>query len=110
MTNDFGMTAILLLFLAAAIERTVEVLIAPFDQASVAFKRGVAIGLSLAIGAGLAFGLQLDLVGPLTGAAGLTAMQGRAATAIALAGGSAPIHELIRLLEEAKTRLKAGSS
>jgi hypothetical protein len=67
MTNDFGMTAVLLLFLAAAIERTVEVLIAPFDQASVALKRGVAIALSLAIGAGLAFGLRLDLVGAADG-------------------------------------------
>jgi len=44
----------------------------------------------------------------LLGDAALTAAQGRAATALALAGGAAPAHELIRLVEEAKERAKAG--
>ena len=106
MLEETASTSVLLLFLAAAVERTVEIALAPFGQANVALKRAVAVGLSLVIGAGLAFGLQVDLVGPLVGEGRVTPEQGRAVTAIALAGGSAPVHELIRLLEEAKGRMK----
>jgi len=120
---DAASAAILLVFLSAAVERTVELVLSalvirPFDgaqggqaqdeRAQVALRRVIAVALSLAAGAGFAFGLGLDLVGPLLGDAGLTAAQGRAATALALAGGAAPAHELIRLVEEAKERAKSG--
>src|SRR3990172_1089212 len=122
MTSDPLAATILLLFLSTAVERTVEVLSAlvsslrsgqalrePQDEwTGTALKRVVAVALSLAAGAGFAFGLGLDLVSPLLGDAALTAAQGRAATALALAGGAAPAHELIRLVEEAKERAKAG--
>ena len=101
---------LLLLFFAAAIERAVELVIAvlPEDR-GVALRRLVAVTLAIGFGGGLAFGLELDLVGPLLGdEGGLSAAQGRAATALALAGGAAPAHELIRLIEEKKTRAKEG--
>jgi len=123
MTSDPLAATILLLFLSTAVERTVEVVLSalvpslrsgqalrePQDEwTGTALKRVVAVALSLAAGAGFAFGLGLDLVSPLLGDAALTAAQGRAATALALAGGAAPAHELIRLVEEAKERAKAG--
>jgi len=123
MTSDPLAATILLLFLSTAVERTVEVVLSvlvpslrsgqalrePQDERTgPALRRVVAVALSLAAGAGFAFGLGLDLVSPLLGDAALTAAQGRAATALALAGGAAPAHELIRLVEEAKQRAKAG--
>src|SRR3990170_5575670 len=123
MTSDPLAATILLLFLSTAVERTVEVVLSvlvpslrsgqalrePQDErAGPALRRVVAVALSLAAGAGFAFGLGLDLVSPLLGDAALTAAQGRAATALALAGGAAPAHELIRLVEEAEQRGKAG--
>jgi len=123
MTSDPLAATILLLFLSTAVERTVEVVLSvlvpslrsgqalrePQDERTgPALRRVVAVALSLAAGAGFAFGLGLDLVSPLLGDAALTAAQGRAATALALAGGAAPAHELIRLVEEAKERAKAG--
>ena len=123
MTSDPLAATILLLFLSTAVERTVEVVLSvlvpslrsgqalrePQDERTgPALRRVVAVALSLAVGAGFAFGLGLDLVSPLLGDAALTAAQGRAATALALAGGAAPAHELIRLVEEAKERAKAG--
>ncbi len=116
MTSDATSAAVLLLFLSAAVERTVEVLLSALvlrepqdERMSAALRRVIAVALSLVAGAGFAFGLGLDLVGPLLGDAGLTAAQGRAATALALAGGAAPAHELIRLVEEAKEKAKKGS-
>ena len=100
--------SILLLFLSVAVERAVEVVIAPLEgRQGPALRRLTALGLSLCLGLGLVFGLQLGLVAPLLGdEAGLSLTQGRALTAIAVAGGSAPAHELIRLIEETKTRAK----
>src|SRR3972149_2207632 len=121
MTSDPLAATILLLFLSTAVERTVEVVLSvlvpslrsgqalrePQDERTgPALRRVVAVALSLAAGAGFAFGPRL--VSPLLGDAALTAAQGRAATALALAGGAAPAHELIRLVEEAKQRAKAG--
>jgi len=123
MTSDPLAATILLLFLSTAVERTVEVVLSALvpslrsgqalrepqdERTGPALRRVVAVALSLAAGAGFAFGLGLDLVSPLLGDAALTAAQGRAATALALAGGAAPAHELIRLVEEAKERAKAG--
>jgi hypothetical protein len=112
MLDDAVTAIVLLLFLATAVERTVEVALAPFEGwGGPALRKVVAAGLALAAGAGFAFGLELDLVGPLLrteAGEGLTAAQGRAATAIALAGGSAPAHELIRLIEETKLRAQDG--
>ncbi len=68
----------------------------------------LAVGLSLAFASIFAFGLHLDLVGLLVGQGALTSMQGRAVTALALGGGSAPAHGLIRLIEEAKNGAKEG--
>ena len=109
MIDDVATAMVLLLFLAAAVERGVEVALAPLEAwQSLPARRSLAVALSLALGAGIAFGLRLDLIGPLLESGALTATQGKAATALALAGGSAPAHELIRLIEEAKTARKAG--
>ena len=109
MIEDAAMATVLLLFLAAAVERGVEVALAPLEAwGSLPARRSLAVALSLVLGAGIAFGLGLDLIGPLLDTDVLTATQGRAATALALAGGSAPAHELIRLIEEAKAARKAG--
>ncbi|MPZ48347.1 MAG: hypothetical protein GEU75_03385 [Dehalococcoidia bacterium] len=111
MLDDTATAIVLLLFLSAAVERGVEVVLSALDgwQAP-AQRRLLAVGLSAALSAAIAFGLELDLIGPLLSEEALTLTQARAATAIALAGGSGPAHELIRLIEEAKARLKAGSS
>ncbi len=104
MPDAAAVAFVLLLFLAVAIERAVEVILAPLEgRGAPSLRRLAAFGLALA----LVFGLQLDIVGPLFGeGGGLGAAQGRALTAIAVAGGSAPAHELIRLIEEAKARAK----
>jgi hypothetical protein len=108
MLDDAGTALVLLLFLSAAVERAVEVALSPFEAwPAKGTRRAVAIALSLAVASGIAFGLRLDLAGPLLNQEALTETQALAATAIALAGGSAPAHELIRLIEEAKTRMKA---
>jgi hypothetical protein len=108
MIDNAAAAAVLLLFLSTAIERAVEVALAGLeDRGGPTFRRGVATMLALLAAAALSFGLGLDLVGPLLPASSLTSLQGQSLTAIALAGGSAPAHELLRLLEEAKNRLKA---
>jgi hypothetical protein len=104
--DDAGVALVLLLFLSAAVERAVEVALSPLEGWSSTGRRAVAIGASLLCGVALAFGLQLDLVGPLLEEGVLSPMQGRGVTAIALAGGSGPVHELVRLLEEMKQRSK----
>ncbi len=110
MLDDAATAMVLLLFLSAAIERGVEVVISPFgDGVGLPLKRLVAVVLSLALASALAFGLGLDLVGPLLGSGSVGAAEGRALTAIALAGGSAPVHELLRLIEEAKKQAKEGA-
>ncbi len=109
MLDDAVVASVLLLFLATAVERGVETLLAAaggFLPAGSDTRKAVAIVLAMALGSGIAFGLEMDLVRPLLGG-GLSATQGRALTAIAPGGGSAPAHELLRLLEEAKGRLKA---
>jgi hypothetical protein len=111
MVEDAATAALLLVFLASAVERGVEVALAPLEGwQSVPLRRALAVTLSLGLGAAIAFGLRLDLIGPLLESQALTATQGRAATALALAGGAAPVHELIRLIEEAKTARKAVSN
>lgn len=102
MLDEAATAVVLLLFLTTAVERTVEVMLAPFDGIGAARKRLMAVALSLIVGGAIAFGLELDLVGALLGERSLSQGQGYAATAIALAGGSAPAHELIRLVEEMK--------
>jgi hypothetical protein len=102
---------VLLVFLAVAIERAVEIVLAPFEgRHSTAVRRFFAMVMASALAVAIAFGLGLDLVSPLlnseTGEATTVGDRGRALTAIALAGGSAPVHELIRLIEEAKARAK----
>ena len=110
MPDDAAIALVLLLFLSAAVERAVEVAVAPIEGwSSAAARRALAIGVSVAAGAAIAYGLQLDLAGALLGGDRLTSMQGRGVTAIALAGGSGPVNELVRLIEEAKRRSKAGS-
>ncbi len=108
MLDAAAIALVLLLFLAVAVERAVEVLLAPLEgRQGPRLRRLTALALSLCLALALVFGLQLDLVAPLLGEeAGLSASQGRTLTAIAVAGGSAPAHELIRLIEEAKTRAK----
>ena len=97
---------VLLPFLAAAVERTVEIVMAALPPGLArSTRRLIAVGLSLASAAAVAFWLELDLVGGLLAPSGLTATQGRALTALALAGGSAPVHALLTLIEEARGRL-----
>ena len=109
MLDAAAVAFVLLLFLAVAIERAVEVILAPLEgRGAPSLRRLAALGLSLCLALALVFGLELDIVGPLLGdGGGLGAAQGRALTAIAVAGGSAPAHELIRLVEEAKARAKS---
>jgi hypothetical protein len=107
MLDEAATAMVLLFFLAAAVERGVEVAFSAFGAwGSPDQRRLAAVILSAALASGAAFGLQLDLCGPLLGEGALTPAQGKAATAIALAGGSAPVHELVRLIEESKTRVK----
>src|SRR5687768_7995665 len=107
MIADAATAALILTFLSIAIERGVEVVMATTPAGATSVRRLAAIGLSLAFAAAIAFGLGLDLVSALLEPGTLTGAQGRALTAIALAGGSAPAHELLRLIEEAKLRVKA---
>ena len=104
MPDAAGIAIVLLLFLAAAIERVIEVALSPLESWSRDGRRAVAVGASLLCGVAIAFGLQLDLVRPLLGDDVLTPTQGRGVTAMALAGGSSPVHELVRLVEELKQR------
>jgi hypothetical protein len=102
MPDAAGIAIVLLLFLAAAIERVIEVALSPLEGWSRDGRRAVAVAAALICGLTIAFGLRLDLVSPLIGQEVLTPTQGRGVTAIALAGGSGPVHELIRLVEEMK--------
>lgn len=118
MPNDTVFVLVLLPFLAAAIERTVEIVMGPLgsfiddwkkakpEDQRVAWKRFLGFAIALILAALLAFGLDLDFVRPLLGESGLTTDEAKCLTAIALAGGSAPAHELIRLAEEAKKKAK----
>ena len=108
MLDGAGAALVLLIFLSTAIERGIEIVLAPLEGWTAPSRRVLAVGLALVLGAAIAYGLQLDLVGPLLAGGGLSTVQARGVTAIALAGGSAPAHELLRLIEEAKTRVKAG--
>lgn len=102
MLNDASSAAVLLTFLSLAIERGVEVLLGFSSGGAKGWRRAVAVSLSLSLSLALAFGLRLDLISILLPASQLNPSQAQALTAIALAGGSAPAHELIRLLEEAR--------
>ena len=104
MPDAAGIAVVLLLFLSAAIERVIEVALSPLEGWPRDGRRAVAVGASMLCGLTIAFGLQLDLVSPLLGDDVLTSTQGRGVTAIALAGGSGPVHELVRLVEELKQR------
>ena len=108
MLENAATAVVLLLFLSAAVERGVEVAMTALETTLAPSSRLLAaVTLSTLLGLAIAFGLQLDLVSALLAEDTLTPSQGRGVTAIALAGGSGPAHELIRLLEEAKGRLKA---
>src|SRR5687767_8533229 len=107
MIADAATAAVLLTFLSVAIERAVEVALAIVPEGPTPVRRLVAVGLSLGFSAALAFGLGFDLVSSFLEPGTLTTRQGRGLTAIALAGGSAPAHELLRLIEEAKLRVKS---
>jgi len=110
MLDEAATAIVLLFFLAAAVERGVEVALSAFEAWGMPNQRRLAaVILSAAVAAGITFGLNLDLCGLLLGDGALTPAQGKAVTAIALAGGSAPVHELVRLVEEAKLRVKSGA-
>jgi hypothetical protein len=104
---DFGTALVLLLFLAAAIERLTEggmSLLTP-----VGFEREVRTGLAVVISFLLALVFvqlwSFDLVSPMVGY--YLGGAGKLLTAFALAGGAGPVHQLVRWLEEAR-RANAG--
>lgn len=81
------------LFLATAIERTIENLVAPVvpDKYSVALRYA-----ALALGLGAAFTFGVDLVTPGLEAAGITPAvpwAGKALTGVALGGGANLLHD-----------------
>jgi hypothetical protein len=101
---------VLLPFLAAAIERIVEIIspaLASIGLNTTELKRIGGLVIAAALAALITYVLDFDLVSPLLKEGSVTADQGKALTLIALAGGSAPVHELIRLIEEAKKNNKA---
>ena len=107
------MVVVLLIMLAAGVERLTEgVMALVADQGRPRWnpgtRRGLAIVVSVGFGALIAFGLGVELVSPLVGYD--LGRGGYLATAFALAGGAGPVHELVRLLEEAKNRRKAGKA
>jgi len=118
---DATSTFVIIVFLATAIERTIEAVINPWFDALEKGKYGLptwkpgplvrrVVGVVLGLGAGfaIAFGLGLDLFNPLLGNAGLkyalNTVQAKTFTGILLGGGSAPAHELIRYVEEKKQK------
>jgi hypothetical protein len=110
MLDDAATAMVLLLFLSAAVERAVEVALMPLEELKLSQRKRRLLGLGLAVAAGfgLAYAVPLDLVGPLLDG-GLSGAEGRTITAIALGGGAAPVHELLRLLEELKKRQKGAA-
>jgi hypothetical protein len=101
---DSSATIVLLPFLAAFVERIVEIISPVFTGLSNEAKKVAGLVLAAIAAAILTFALDLDLVSSLIG--GLSDFQAKALTTIAIAGGSAPVHELIRLAEEAKNKAK----
>jgi hypothetical protein len=99
---DFGTALVLLLFLAAAMERLTEAVMALLTP--IGFEREVRTGLAVVIS--LLFALtfvqvwSIDLVSPMVGY--YLGDAGKMLTAFALGGGAGPIHQLVRWLEEAR--------
>lgn len=118
---DGTSTFVIIVFLATAIERTIEAVMTPlFDalkdgkyglpewKAGELVKRFAGVVLGLGAGFAVAFGLGLDLFTPLLQTLGpeqaLHSAQAKIFTGILLGGGSAPAHELIRYVEEKKQK------
>lgn len=116
---DGTSTFVIIVFLAAAIERTIEAVITPlFDALEKGnyrlpkwgpvplVRRFVGVVLGLGAGFAIAFGLGLDLFNPLLDRQTLSLLHAKIFTGILLGGGSAPAHELIRYVEEKKDKAK----
>jgi len=118
-------SVVLVIFLATAIERIVELITDTIDlvvgwmnkevlKADLfkTAKRVVAYGLALGGGAIVAYGVDLDLIRPLLDlvpddTATFSNSEAKFLTMVLLAGGAAPAHELIKLVTNKKEESEA---
>ncbi len=103
-------TLVLLAALASAAERATEIALNalwPDPKRMPGLRRLAATAMCALAGLVMAAGLQIDLAAGLPGYDALAHWQRLALTALLIGGGAAPVHELVRYVEERKRALQA---